>query len=92
MGGFFVISGYVSAYTSTKLGALGVEEKKVRFGRERDLGQGRRTLKHKRDINQHKKKEEAKKAIWDLFYLGAIYIRRGSNTFFLPQTHQVQGL
>ena len=29
MGGFFVISGYVSAYTTTKLGALGVEEKKV---------------------------------------------------------------
>ena len=29
VGGFFVISGYVSAYTTTKLGALGVEEKKV---------------------------------------------------------------
>ena len=29
VGGFFVISGYVSAYTSTKLGARGVEEKKV---------------------------------------------------------------
>ena len=29
MGGFFVISGYVSAYTTTKLGASGVEEKKV---------------------------------------------------------------
>lgn len=29
MGGFFVISGYVSAYTSTKLGERGVEEKKV---------------------------------------------------------------
>ena len=26
VGGFFVISGYVSAYTSTKLGARGVEE------------------------------------------------------------------
>jgi len=29
VGGFFVISGYVSAYTSTKLGERGVEEKKV---------------------------------------------------------------
>ncbi|CAJ1397552.1 unnamed protein product [Effrenium voratum] len=29
VGGFFVISGYVSAYTTTKLGALGVEEEKV---------------------------------------------------------------
>ena len=26
VGGFFVISGYVSAYTTTKLGALGVED------------------------------------------------------------------
>ena len=29
VGGFFVISGYVSAYTTTRLGALGVEEKKI---------------------------------------------------------------
>ncbi|CAJ1351543.1 unnamed protein product [Effrenium voratum] len=29
VGGFFVISGYVSAYTSTKLGARGAEEKKL---------------------------------------------------------------